>query len=88
MTERMNLSMENLEMINGGTDMEPYDMAVLLTEKGYGDFYIANPNVNGSYLLNMNAMHSFFVTKSDKFSTRNGLEYHNIWNKKPLARPL
>ena len=38
MRERMNLNMEDLEMVNGGTDSESFQLALILFTKGYGVF--------------------------------------------------
>ncbi len=46
MTERMNLNMEDLEMVNGGTDDETFQLALILFLTGHGNHLC----YNGSYM--------------------------------------
>lgn len=75
---RMNLNIEDLEMVNGGTDQGTYDMAVLLTEKGYGNFHTGNPNGNGGYIINKEAVHAFLESKNYNFTKLPGSVDSNI----------
>ena len=47
MTERMNLNMEDLEMVNGGNVNESYSLALSLCLKGHGNYLCSN----GSYIV-------------------------------------
>ena len=58
------------------------EMAILLTEKGYGDFYVTSPY--GGWSLNVGAMHEFFKSKGYKFTMRASDNEHNIWHKNHL----
>ena len=47
MRERMNLNMEDLEMVNGGTDSETFQLALLLIVGGHGNFLCSD----GSHIV-------------------------------------
>ena len=73
MTERMNLNMEDLEMVNGGNVNESYSLALSLCLKGHGNYLCSN----GSYI----------VADTDKiadFFESRGWTFIPSWNKANL----
>ena len=64
MTDRMNLNMEDLEMVNGGSEFETGHVAAMLTLGRYGNFYNLN---KGSINVDTDGIVDFFESKGWNF---------------------
>ena len=65
MTERMNLNMEDLEMVNGGDQFETGFIAFWLKLRGYGNFI--HDDGRGKTAVDVDGMADFFESRGWTF---------------------